>query len=149
MNTKVKAIYFDMDGTIADLYNVENWLDHILTENALPFKQAKTMVCMNTLAKRLNNLQRKGYVIGVVTWTPRDARQSYNNAVKQAKLQWLKRHLKSVQWNEVHVVEYGTPKQQVVRFPQGILFDDEQQNRSNWQGVAYDVHEILKVLREL
>ena len=24
----MKAIYFDMDGTIADLYGVENWLEY-------------------------------------------------------------------------------------------------------------------------
>ena len=29
----IKAIYFDLDGTIADLYGVEGWLDDLIAEN--------------------------------------------------------------------------------------------------------------------
>ena len=28
-----KAIYFDMDGTIADLYGVDGWLDSLVAAN--------------------------------------------------------------------------------------------------------------------
>ena len=31
-----KAIYFDMDGTIADLYAVENWLDDLINFRPRP-----------------------------------------------------------------------------------------------------------------
>ena len=35
-----KAIYFDMDGTIANLYAVENWLDMLRAFNPTPYEQA-------------------------------------------------------------------------------------------------------------
>ena len=62
-------ICFDMDGTIADLYGVENWLEYLLEENVKPYKIAKPLVNMSALARRLNKLQRKGYEIGVISWT--------------------------------------------------------------------------------
>ena len=38
-----KAIYFDMDGTIADLYGVENWLDYLVAEQTKPYREAKPL----------------------------------------------------------------------------------------------------------
>ena len=145
----MKAIYFDMDGTIADLYGVENWLENILQRNIRPYKEAKTLVKMASLARLLNKLQKEGYIIGIVSWLAKNSTQEYNERVTQAKIDWLHKHLPSVQWNELHIVEYGTPKQTVVQYNKGILFDDEEQNRTNWTGTAYDVDNIIEVLKGL
>ena len=67
--------------------------------------------------------------------------------VTVAKVNWLKKHLPSVKWNEVQIVKYGTPKSTVVRKKGGILFDDEERNRTEWDGIAYDVHNIIEVLK--
>ena len=53
----------------------------------------------------------------------------------------------SVEWNEIHIVKYGTPKETVVNNPLGILFDDEEQNRNNWTGIAHDEKNIIEVLK--
>lgn len=144
-----KAIYFDMDGTIADLYGVENWLDFLIASNPTPYAIAKPLINMNRLARLLNRLQAEGYHIGIVSWLSKNSTEAYDNAVTLAKARWLDRHLHSVYWNEVKIVPYGTPKQEVVDFPSGILFDDEVQNRENWVGNAYDVNNILEVLKQL
>lgn len=145
----MKAIYFDMDGTIADLYGVENWLENILQRNIRPYKEAKTLVRMASLARLLNKLQRQGYIIGIVSWLAKNSTQEYNKRIVQAKVKWLHKHLPSVQWNEVHIVEYGTPKEEVVKYNTGILFDDEEQNRNNWTGIAYDEKNIIEILKGL
>ncbi len=145
----MKAIYFDMDGTIANLYAVENWLEDLQNKNTRPYEQAKVMLKMNVLARLLNRLQRNGYTIGIVSWLAKNSTQEYNERVIQAKVDWLERHLPSVHWNELHIVEYGTPKQTVVQYNKGILFDDEEQNRTNWTGTAYDVNNIIEVLKGL
>ena len=147
MNTK--AIYFDMDGTIANLYGVENWLDDLVNKNTRPYEQAEVMVNMSSLARILNKLQKMGYTIGIVSWLAKNSNTEYDERVTKAKKEWLAKHLKSVNWNEVHIVKYGTPKQTVVRYNQGILFADEVQNRDNWNGVAYDVNNIIEVLKGL
>lgn len=145
----MKAIYFDMDGTIANLYAVENWLEDLQNKNTRPYEQAKVMLKMNVLARLLNRLQKEGYIIGVVSWLAKNSTQEYNERVTQAKVDWLHKHLPSVQWNELHIVEYGTPKQTVVQHNKGILFDDEEQNRTNWTGTAYDVDNIIEILKGL
>ena len=64
----MKTIYFDMDGTIANLYGVEGWLNYLINKDTTPYEVAKPMVNMNSLARLLNNLQKKGYEIGIVSW---------------------------------------------------------------------------------
>ena len=143
------AIYFDMDGTIANLYGVENWLDYLIASDPTPYAIAKPLVNMNRLARLLNRLQAEGYHIGIVSWLSKNSTEAYDNAVTLAKTHWLDRHLHSVHWNEIKIVPYGTPKQNVVEVVAGILFDDEALNRVNWTGTAYDVENILEILKGL
>ena len=147
----VKAIYFDMDGTIADLYGVDGWLDNLIAEQTKPYRMAKSLVDMRKLGSLLNHLQNIGYHIGIVSWLSKNGAEQYNDRVTKAKLAWLEKHIGSVHWDEIKIVEYGTPKSFVVEYPQGILFDDEKPNRMEWdkQGLAFDVGNILMVLENM
>ena len=51
---------FDMDGTIADLYAVENWLDALRSFSDRPYREAAPMMNFSALARQLNAAQRKG-----------------------------------------------------------------------------------------
>ena len=132
-----------MDGTIADLYGVEGWLADLVAENTRPYALAKPMVNMSRLARRLNTLQKAGYEIGVITWLSKNGTDNYNKAVTEVKMAWLKKHLASVQFNELHMVAYGTPKQTLGK---GILFDDELPNREKWGEGAYEPKDIFEIL---
>ena len=142
-----KAIYFDMDGTIADLYGVDGWLDMLINEDATPYIKATPLVRLATLARMLNRLQRDGWHIGIVSWLAPGNNPHYDKDVTKAKVEWLKNHMPSVTWNEIKIVEYGTPKSTVVNIKGGILFDDEEKNRIEWDGIAYDVNNIIEVLK--
>lgn len=139
-------IWFDMDGTIADLYGVPHWLDKLIAGDPSPYAMAKPLLNLQVLARTLNRLERKGYEIGIISWLAKNSTAEYDEAVTEAKLKWLRTHLKSVKFAHIDIVAYGTPKQNG-RF--GILFDDEEQNRNNWNGIAHDVNDILGVLRTL
>lgn len=141
------TINFDMDGTIADLYGVENWLDYLIAENTFPYANAKPLLRLSALARKLNALQRNGYNLAVISWLSKSGTEEYNEAVTEVKLRWLKEHLPSVRWNEIHIVPYGTPKQNFCYTPFDVLFDDEERNRTNWTGEAYDVQNIMEILR--
>ena len=143
------TINFDMDGTIADLYGVENWLEYLLAEDTTPYAVATPLVRLATLARRLNTLQRNGYEIAVISWLSKSGSDEYNAKVTEVKLDWLKKHLPSVAWDRITIVPYGTPKQNFCNNPLDILFDDEERNRENWTGRAYDVQNILEILREI
>lgn len=141
------TIFFDMDGTIADLYGVENWLDYLIASDTLPYTVAKPLLKLNSLARVLNRLQREGYRIGVISWLSKSGTEEYNNAVTETKKNWLKKHLASVHFDEINIVKYGTPKQMFARTENDILFDDEEKNRNNWTGKAFDVNAILEILK--
>ena len=142
-------INFDLDGTIANLYGVENWLDYLVAEDTTPYEIAKPLVRFAILARRLNILQKKGYEIAVITWLAKGATAEYDKAVANAKLNWLAKHLPTVNWNAITIVPYGTPKENYCYNPMDVLFDDEEQNRKNWTGRAYDVENILEILAKM
>ena len=144
-----RTIWFDMDGTIADLYSVENWLPKLRAEDASPYAEAEVMHNMSLLARYLNKLQTKGYTIGIITWLAKDATQEYDEAVKSAKAEWLQLHLHSVTFNEVYMVSYGIPKTIFMNTDSDILFDDNEEIRNEWTGEAHEPHEIIAVLQKL
>ena len=142
-------ICFDMDGTIANLYGVENWLEMLINEDATPYKMAETMVNMNSLARVLNRLQKNGYEIGIISWLSKNSTENYDEKVTEAKKNWLKKHLASVRFDFVEIVKYGTDKNIVNTGKNDVLFDDEIGNRENWNGTAYDVNNIIETLKGL
>ena len=142
----IKEIWFDMDGTIADLYGVENWLSKLLAEDESPYKVAEPLINMQVLARTLNRLRHNGYTINIVSWLSKGGSASYNEKVTEAKKNWLKKHLKSVQFDTIDILEYGIPKE---NGRNGILFDDEEKNRKNWNGIAYNADKILETLHSL
>ena len=44
-----KAIYFDMDGTVANLYDVPNWLEKLQAQDVTPYIEAKPLIDMEEL----------------------------------------------------------------------------------------------------
>jgi len=143
------TIWFDMDGTIANLYGVQNWLDYLMASDPTPYAIAKPLLRLNALARVLNNLQRKGYKVGVISWLAKNSTADYDEAVTKAKIDWLTKHLASVTFDEINIVRYGTPKHLFATCEADILFDDEEKNRNEWTGKAFDVNNILEVLKGL
>ena len=141
-----KIINFDMDGTLVDFYNVENWLQYLIEKNPYPYISAKPLVNMSALARVLHRLQKNGYKVRIVSWLAKNSNKSFDDAVTEAKIKWLKSHIPSVDFDEIIIVPYGTYKENL---SSGILFDDEENNRKYWGNNAYDVDNIIEVLKGL
>lgn len=146
-----KAIYFDMDGTLANLYGVDDWLTKLRTYDATPYTEATVLLNMQALAHRLNKLQENGYTIGIISWLSKESTTAYDKAVAEAKLAWLNKHLNSVKWDEVHLVAYGKKKHKLAKIKGGYLFDDNESIRREWiknnpEGWAFSECAILEVL---
>ena len=149
-----KAIYFDMDGTIANLYGVENWLEKLEGGDTSPYKEAEVMLNMQALAHRLNRLQKNGYTIGVISWLSKSGSNAYNEEVARVKTEWLAKHLGSVKFDEIHIVKFGRKKSKCAKVKDGILFDDNEKVRKEWirhnpNGWAFAEKNILEILEEL
>lgn len=143
------TIWFDLDGTLVRTYEVENWLDYLHKEDVYPYTQARPLGNMQTLARKLNKLHRAGYTIGVISWGSKESSKAYLEAVREAKEKWLDKHLHSVKWDAIHVVEYGTPKENFKLGAEDILFDDEERNRENWGEYSFDPSQIMEILSAL
>ena len=141
------TINFDLDGTLANLYGVEGWLPMLEAHDETPYVIAEPLLRLNIFARMINKLQREGYRLGVLSWLSKDNDADYNERVTNAKLEWLARHLPSVVWDRIIIIPYGTPKENYCETPLDILFDDELTNRDNWNGIAYDVNNIIEILK--
>lgn len=141
-----KAINFDMDGTLANFYGVENWLEYLMAEDVTPYEVARPLLNLQALARVLNRLQREGWEINIISWLSRNGSDDYNARVTETKKAWLEKHLASVHFDNITIVKYGTPKHTLGN---GILFDDEEPNRNAWGVGAYDVQNIIEILKNL
>ena len=144
-----KAIYFDMDGTLADFYGVENWLEYLVAGNPFPYETAKPLHNMNALARRLNTLRKRGWTVGIVSWLAKNSNTEFDEKVIETKRKWLRKHLASVNFDEIKIVPFGTPKSLVIEMKNAILFDDEENNIIEWEengGWGFTPNEIMDTL---
>lgn len=117
---------FDMDGTIADLYHVENWLPKLRAYDPSPYKEAIPMWDMDRLRIVLEALQALGHTVTVVSWLSKESTIEYNRATRAAKRAWLREQ--NFPFDEIHLVKYGTPKSKFSKSDAiNIFFDDSEE----------------------
>lgn len=128
----VKMICFDMDGTIADLYGVNKWLEKLRDYDPTPYLEAKPLFDMDALRQVLGVLIDKGWEIRVISWLSKESNKDYDNLVRKAKRQWLADNNFPV--HKIHLVKYGTTKANCVRndTDMAILVDDNAKVRRGW-----------------
>lgn len=146
-----KMLVFDMDGTIADLYGVDGWLNDLQTEKTRPYEVAEPLYNMDELCETLNKLRKLGWMVCVTTWLAKNATKEYNKAVTKAKKEWLEKY--NFPYDEIHCVKYGTTKANCTRNKADfqILFDDNKKIRDGWTlgttvNAEFDIMKFLKAL---
>lgn len=149
-----KTLVFDMDGTIADFYGVNGWLDDLHNESTRPYDMAKPLYNMEVLNAILDVLRLQGWRIVITTWLAKGATKDFDNAVRTSKLQWLQKN--NFKYDEIHMVRYGTTKANCTRKIGGvqILVDDNEKVRNGWRlGDTIDANknilsELINLLEE-
>lgn len=147
----MNTIWFDMDGTLFDLYGVDNWLEKLRSYDSSPYKEASPLLSFSHFARIVNKLQKCGYRIGIISWLSRESTPEYDEDVTIAKRCCLQKRLPSVDWDYIHILPYGTCKSEFAK-KDDILFDDEMHNRMKWSeagGVALDEKNIIATLKIL
>lgn len=150
-----KVLYFDMDGTIADLYGSDNWLEKIQNKQPV-FETLAEMPWFETAKKLIRILKfQYGYEVGVITWTPMDTTAEYEAIARVEKNMWLGEHANGL-FDFAVFQRYGTSKAISIRdeYQRGlhILFDDNHEVRADWEQTfqpAYDAKDMVTVLRTL
>lgn len=143
------AIYFDMDGTIANLYGVDGWLDALHVESVMPYVAAEPLVNPSDFVTLIEQLKNKGYTVGIISWSAMNGSKNYNKRVRAAKLAWVKNYFGNI-FDEFHVVKYGTPKHTVAGIKNSIIVDDDCRVRDSWRnGVAIDASDTCAMMESL
>lgn len=121
-----------MDGTIADLYGVNGWLDMLRAEDPTPYKKAAPLYDIDSLNAVLTLLKMDGWRIVVTTWLSKGSTKAYDALVREAKLEWLDKV--NFPYDEIHMIKYGTTKANCTRKLGGyqILVDDNAKVRKGW-----------------
>jgi hypothetical protein len=121
------TIYFDLDGTIADLYGFNGWLEYLQNEQTTPYAEAGLLVDGEQLRNFLAAGKAAGVLFGVISWGAKNASKDYQKAIRRAKVAWLKKNNLLEYFDELHIVRYGTPKNRAAKNRTGVLIDDELQ----------------------
>ena len=117
----MQTIYFDMDGTIADLYGVENWLENLRTEKVEPYAKAKPLMD----SELIENI-KENYNLKVLTWTAKNSTEQYHQQVATIKRKWIEKHFSNL-FSDIIVLPYGTNKADFLA-KGDILIDDDYNN---------------------
>ena len=146
-----RTIVFDMDGTIADFYGVNGWLDYLIAEDTTPYEVARPLYDMVALAELLMALKNKGWRVVVTTWLAKGGTKEYNDRTRKAKLEWLAKY--NFPYDEIHLVKYGTTKANCTRKIGGfqVLVDDNEKVRKGWNlGATINAnYNIVKEIEKL
>lgn len=147
------VIALDLDGTIAGLYGVPNWLDSLRHEDSTPYEVAEPLCDVDALAHVLKLARSEGHTVEIVSWNCKgDISPEYRRKVRKAKVNWLKRYGLLQEVDAVHVVKHGTPKSKVAS-GRGVLFDDETANREEWsssgRGIAFDAVNLVARIEQI
>ena len=127
-----KTLVFDMDGTLVDLYGVENWLEQLRSFNPRPYVVAKPLYDMEVLKSLLEVLKANGWKIVITSWLSKETTPLYDEMVRVSKKYWLDSY--SFPYDELHFVKYGTTKANCTRKLGGyqIIVDDNEKVRNGW-----------------
>ena len=130
------TIFFDMDGTIADLYGIEGWLDRLHNEDKTIFLECAPLISEKEL---LNKFPAEQYEIKILSMTPLGATDEYCANVAEQKSAWLDRYFPTL--TKRIYKKYGHNKN-LKGSASAILVDDSAPIRATFRGTAINPAEI-------
>ena len=83
------VVYLDMDGTISNLYGIENWLVRLRNEDSTIFTECETLITEKAL---FDLYPVEKYEIRILSMTPKKATKRYCMSVIAQKNEWLDTH---------------------------------------------------------
>lgn len=131
-----KTVYLDMDGTIANLYEIENWLPRLRAEDKTIFLECEPMISEKEL---LDKFPTENFEMKILSMTPLNATENYCLDVINQKNEWLNKYFPSI--TKRIYKPYGHNKN-LKNSENAILIDDSEPIRKSWRGIAINPVEL-------
>ena len=128
----MKTIWFDMDGTIADLYSVKDWLYYLQNEETYPYEIARPLYNKEYLDILITKLKADGYTIGIISYVAHNSTKEYAKRIENAKIEWLNKYFPYA--TEIHIVQSTIAKSTFCN--DDYLVDDEKKNLIDWENAG-------------
>ena len=135
-------IFFDLDGTVYDFYNIDGWLEKVReTEDETVFAIGeRTLDYSKEIEQKCELLASKGVQFGVITWLPAFASEDFEKRCTEVKREWVKANMPFV--TEFYALSYGIPKQYASfkRSEKMYLIDDNKEVGKMWETAIQRKH---------
>lgn len=136
-----KTIWFDMDGTLYDLYKIPGWLKALLDGDASIFnREGYARAHLTRIRSAIIALIAEGWEVGILTWAPKDISWGDDelDRVADAKYQWIMDTMPELADVRFACIPYGESKAQFVidmgeAGDVNYLVDDNKEVRSDWR----------------
>ena len=126
-------IFFDLDGTLYDLYGLTNWLEMLRNEQGGAYTTGQPLFDEDSFYNIISDLQLVGVEFGVITWLAMQASDEYELSTTEEKREWCEKYLPFI--STFAAQRYGTPKQNAIdrRHKIMILIDDNPEVCKTWE----------------
>lgn len=126
----MRAIYFDIDGTLNRFFDYPDWLRLLHAEDVRPYRDCDPIVNLGELVPLLEQLRGLGVHVGVISWLCKGSSISYAKATRAAKMEWLQNNI-CFEFDSIKICRYGAPKHNYA-MDDSILVDDSPFCLSTW-----------------
>ena len=126
-------IFFDLDGTVYNLYQISGWKEKLENENPEVFREGSFIGNYPEFMAICHKLLERGIQFGVITWLPMQASEEYEKECAEVKREWVKKFMPFV--TEFTAQAYGIPKQNAIikRAKRMYLLDDNAEVCEMWK----------------
>ena len=123
-----KIVYFDMDGTLADLYGVTNVFKRLDALDANVYSEAKPI---DTYINMLKEFKNMGYKVVILSCLGMISDKQFDKDTVRNKGLWLDKYVGKQYIDERIYIPNTKHKEQYIN-EYGILVDDDDKVLMNW-----------------
>lgn len=135
----INTIWFDMDGTIAELYKVNGWLEMLRESDWRVYDKCLPRAHFDRINRAVEALTAHGWQVGVITWASKDVGWGVDcDRIGEIKFDWLCRFFPAIADGKFACIPYGESKAQYLLDMEeagevNYLVDDNKEVREDWR----------------
>lgn len=139
----MNSIWFDMDGTIAELYKVKDWLPALRSNDWSVYDKCLPRAHFERINAAIEALVGNGWQVGVITWASKGIGwDRHLDAIAETKFEWLCRFFPALANGKFACIPYGEDKglymihQMNTNYDPGNIYylvDDNKEVRATWR----------------